>query len=83
MTTNSNQPLSSAAFEVNERIQVKGVIGPGEIDQNVEGKMAVVSDPNNFEQAVKFDEKYLSSRALNRMSADEEDAFVSEGLDAQ
>ncbi len=37
-TNNSNQPSSSAAFAANEEKQVKGLIGPGELDQNAKGE---------------------------------------------
>ena len=83
MATNSNQPLSSAALEANARKQKKGVIGPGESVQNVKGKVLLLSDSNNSEQVGNSGEKYLTSRALKGMSAEEEDAFISEAQDAQ
>jgi hypothetical protein len=50
MATNSNQPLSSATFEVNEGKQEKGLIGPGEVDQNVKGEGVLFSDSLDSEQ---------------------------------
>ncbi len=54
MATNSNQPLSSAAFEANEGEQEKGLIGPGEVDKNAKGEGVLLSDCLDSEQGKKL-----------------------------
>ncbi len=80
MATNSNQPLSSAAFEANEVKQEKGLIGPGEVDKNAKGERVLVSDSLNSEQGKQAEGKCLQSRAVSEMSDSEQDKFFAEGL---
>ena len=83
MATNSNQPLSSVAFEANEGKQDKGRIGPGEVDQNAKGEGGLFTDSLDSEQGKKDEEKYLSVRAISEMSYAEQDKYFEDGLDPQ
>ncbi len=77
----SNQPSSSAASEADEGKQEKGLIGPGEVDQNVKGEGVLSSDSPDSEQGKKNEEKYLPSRAVSEWTEAEQDKYFMEGLD--
>ena len=60
--------------------QEKGLIGPGEVDQNAKGEGGMSSVSLDSEQGKINEEKYLSSRAQRDEWA-EQDMFFTDGLD--